>query len=438
MNSLHLPVSRDGQKRESMTLAMDGVSASGGRAGLSPCHVAVRQGEVVGLAGLEGSGQGLFLRLAAGLERPETGKIRVAGEDMTGKDHHAYRARRVTFLPAGRLEEGLMPGLTITEHFALHQEQGMMIHWPKARERAEQGIERFRIRGSPLSAAESLSGGNQQRLLLALLPANPSLLLLEHPTRGLDMDSVQWVWEKLMAYAARGNEHCFFFCRAGRDLSNGRSGPRVFQRGRGEGRQDLRYDHGGACEGHRRQRIAMLLFPENSRPKELLIRAFFIAGGVFCLTSLVLLVAGAPPWPAFYHLFVGALGSWSKLAQVLMVWIPLTLCACGLLYSFRIGLWNIGVEGQVVAGAIASTAVLRFGVESGSPSLMIVMAFAGGMLGGSVWAILAGFLKTKGGVNEIFGGLGLNFVAQGITLWLIFGPWKRPGVGSMSGTEALP
>jgi simple sugar transport system permease protein len=182
----------------------------------------------------------------------------------------------------------------------------------------------------------------------------------------------------------------------------------------------------------------MSVFAENSGPRELLLRAFFIAGGVFCLTSLVLLVAGAPPWPAFYHLFLGALGSWNKLAQVLMVWIPLTLCACGLLYSFRIGLWNIGVEGQVVAGAIASTGVLRFGVESGSPALMILMAFAAGTLGGSLWAILAGFLKTKGGVNEIFGGLGLNFVAQGITLWLIFGPWKRPGVGSMSGTELFP
>jgi len=179
-------------------------------------------------------------------------------------------------------------------------------------------------------------------------------------------------------------------------------------------------------------------FPEKSLAKELLLRVFFIAGGVFCLTSLVLLVAGTPPWPAFYHLFLGALGSWSKLTQVLMVWIPLTLCACGLLYSFRIGLWNIGVEGQVVAGAIASTAVLRFGVESGAPGLMLVLAFAAGMVGGSVWAVLAGFLKTKGGVNEIFGGLGLNFVAQGITLWLIFGPWKRPGVGSMSGTELFP
>ena len=55
-----------------------------------------------------------------------------------------------------------------------------------------------------------------------------------------------------------------------------------------------------------------------------------------------------------------------------------------------------------------------------------------------MWAALAGALKTFGGVNEIFGGLGLNFVATALTLWLIFGPWQRPGVGSMSGTEPFP
>jgi len=191
------------------TLAMEKVSGLGGRAGLNSCRVSVRRGEVVGLAGLEGSGQSLFLRLAAGLEKPQKGKIRVAGADVTGKDHHAYRARGVTFLPAGRLEEGLMPGLTIAEHFAIQQQKGMTIHWPKAREEAQRGIERFRIRGRPLSSAESLSGGNQQRLLLALLPAHPLLLLLEHPTRGLDLDSVQWVWEKLMTYAAQGTSIVF-------------------------------------------------------------------------------------------------------------------------------------------------------------------------------------------------------------------------------------
>jgi ABC-type uncharacterized transport system permease subunit len=174
------------------------------------------------------------------------------------------------------------------------------------------------------------------------------------------------------------------------------------------------------------------------RAKEALVEIFLMLAGVFCLTSLVLLMAGSSPLPAFKHLFMGSLGSWMKLSQVLTSWIPLTLCACGLVFSFRIGLWNIGIEGQVVAGAISATAVLRTGLEGDMPGLAILLAFLGGMLGGGLWAIIAGFLKTRGGVNEIFGGLGLNFVAQGITLWLIFGPWKRPGVASMSGTEVFP
>ncbi len=160
--------------------------------------------------------------------------------------------------------------------------------------------------------------------------------------------------------------------------------------------------------------------------------------GVLCLTTLILLIAGAPPFEAFKYLLLGSVGSWIKIGQVLTGWIPLCLCACGLVYSFRVGLWNIGVEGQVVIGAICGTAVLRMGLGNGPPALMIMLAFLGGALGGGLWAVFTGFLKTKGGVNEIFGGLGLNFVAQGITLWLIFGPWKRPGVASMSGTELFP
>jgi simple sugar transport system permease protein len=67
--------------------------------------------------------------------------------------------------------------------------------------------------------------------------------------------------------------------------------------------------------------------------------------------------------------------------------------------------------------------------------MIILLSMVAGMVGGALWALLAGGLKVFGGVNEIFSGLGLNFVATAITLWLIFGPWKRPGVGSMSGTE---
>jgi ABC-type uncharacterized transport system permease subunit len=159
---------------------------------------------------------------------------------------------------------------------------------------------------------------------------------------------------------------------------------------------------------------------------------------VFAFTSLILLLAGAPPLAAYYHIFKGSLGSWLKFSHVIKAWIPLTLCACGLLFTFRIGLWNIGIEGQVMMGAVFTTALLRLGLESRIPSMIILLSIVAGLIGGALWALIAGYLKTKGGVNEIFAGLGLNFVAQGVILWLIFGPWKRPGVASMSGTEVFP
>ena len=161
-------------------------------------------------------------------------------------------------------------------------------------------------------------------------------------------------------------------------------------------------------------------------------------GVVITFTILILVLSGAPPFAAFAQIIKGALGSWSKFAHVIKAWIPLTLCGMGPLYTFRIGLWNIGIEGLVIAGAIATTAMLKLGVDAGSPGLFMALAIGAGAAGGAFWAILAGWLKTKGGVHEIFAGLGLNFVAQGIALWLIFGPWKRPGVASMSGTEVFP
>lgn len=153
------------------------------------------------------------------------------------------------------------------------------------------------------------------------------------------------------------------------------------------------------------------------------------------LTIIVTLPAGANPFETLYVLFQGGLGSISKIGRVLAGWVPLTLCAVGLLVPFTARLWNIGVEGQVIMGAIFCTAALRPFDEGGV--LQILLAMGAAMLGGALWALVSGLLRVFGRVHEIFSGLGLNFVALGVTLWLIFGPWKRPGVASMSGTEPL-
>jgi simple sugar transport system permease protein len=152
--------------------------------------------------------------------------------------------------------------------------------------------------------------------------------------------------------------------------------------------------------------------------------------------ALLVLLTGQDPVGAFRLLIEGALGSPDKLADTIMVWVPLTLAATGLVVTFAAGLWNIGVEGQIVLGAIGAAFVAR--TVAAPPIVLVPMTLLVGVLFGIAWALLAGILKTRGRVHEIFGGLGLDFVAAGITLYLVIGPWARPGIASTSGTEPFP
>lgn len=158
----------------------------------------VREGEVLGLAGLEGSGQGLLLRACAGLEDIESGQVIVDGEDMTGFSYHLRRDRGIAFMGAGRLEEGLITGLSLTEHMVLAApEHEFVINWKEATDVTRDQIEKYQVVGSPGSTADQLSGGNQQRFMFSMLKTPLKLILLEHPTRGLDVRSTDWIWEQL-------------------------------------------------------------------------------------------------------------------------------------------------------------------------------------------------------------------------------------------------
>jgi simple sugar transport system ATP-binding protein len=199
------PSARKHKELGTQILRLDAIWAPGGRTGLCECTAIVRSGEVVGLAGLEGSGQDVFLRVASGLILPVKGRVILKGKDMTGSDYHKFKKSGAAFQPSSRLEEGLLPGLTITEHCALQKAGApLVIQWDQAQRSAQEKIQKFQVIGSPDTTVDSLSGGNQQRLLLSFLPDAPELLLLENPTRGLDLESVRWVWESLDAYTSQG------------------------------------------------------------------------------------------------------------------------------------------------------------------------------------------------------------------------------------------
>jgi simple sugar transport system ATP-binding protein len=159
----------------------------------------VRGGEIVGLAGLEGSGQRTLLRACAGLVGVDQGRVLLDGREVTGRPYRSFLDAGVSYMPAGRLEEGLLSGMTIAEHVALVTGTGgFVVDWREANAEAERRMRRFSIRGTPATTADALSGGNQQRLLLSLTPPNVRLLLMEHPTRGLDIASADWVWTQLL------------------------------------------------------------------------------------------------------------------------------------------------------------------------------------------------------------------------------------------------
>ena len=173
-------------------------------------NLEVCRGEVIGLAGMEGSGQNLFLRAVAGMVRTVGGQIMLDGRDLTGRNYHVFKENGVAFLPASRLEEGLVPGLTLTEHVILAEEStGFFINWDKGRQLTQKRITEFNVHGTPANTVESLSGGNQQRALLALLREPLTLLMLEHPTRGLDIESTIYIWSKLKERCQEGTSILF-------------------------------------------------------------------------------------------------------------------------------------------------------------------------------------------------------------------------------------
>lgn len=191
-------------------LELENLTISDWRLEVKGLSLRAREGEVIGLAGLEGSGQHLVMRTCAGLLKPSSGRIRIFDQDMTGRAYRDFIKAGIAYMPAGRLEEGLMAGMTLREHIALVEKNTpFFVEWTIATKEISQRIQEYNIKGKPETPVEELSGGNQQRTLLALLPRNPRLLLMEHPTRGLDMESTEYIWKLLSERAQQGTAILF-------------------------------------------------------------------------------------------------------------------------------------------------------------------------------------------------------------------------------------
>ena len=165
-----------------------------GVARLSDASFEVARGEIVGVAAIEGSGHRELIAALAGLRRPDAGTLELP--------------ERIALIPADRGHEALIPELTLAENVALRglgARRGLM-PWVAIAERAARLIERFSIAApGPGVAARALSGGNQQRLVVAReLEDAVDLVVADNPTRGLDLRATVFVHEQLRLAAAQG------------------------------------------------------------------------------------------------------------------------------------------------------------------------------------------------------------------------------------------
>lgn len=164
-----------------------------------------------------------------------------------------------------------------------------------------------------------------------------------------------------------------------------------------------------------------------------------VYGGMMGLAVLavagVFAASGVSPWEAWRTLLEGTLGDSQGLAEVLRRTLPLLLIGSGLTLAFRVGFFNIGAEGQLLAGAVASTGVALF-LPPGAWSLPLM--FLAGAVGGGLWTLPAAWLRSRVNVNEILTTLMLNPVAGSLVIALVTGPWRGEQVQGYTYTDAFP
>lgn len=146
-----------------------------------------------------------------------------------------------------------------------------------------------------------------------------------------------------------------------------------------------------------------------------------LAGGLF------ILLLGHNPFIVYGDMFSGAVGKPTALKETVKIAIPLLGAALAIAPAFKMRFWNIGAEGQILAGAIGATYVALFWADKlPRVPLLCVMGIAGAVVGG-LWGLVPGIFKAKWGTNETLFTLMLNYVALGFEKYLQHGPWKAPG-----------
>jgi ABC-type uncharacterized transport system ATPase subunit len=191
-------------------LRVRGLTDRAGR--LAPADLEVRGGEIVGLAGVDGSGQAELTQALAGLRPVGAGTVELDGRDVTHASIRARQAAGLGYVPDDRSDEGLVLGLPVYENAVLGRQRRpslrsrLVLSPRRMREHARRLVEAGDVRPRSVEApAQALSGGNQQKLLMSReLADDPAVLIVSQPTRGVDIAASRAIHRRLLAARDEG------------------------------------------------------------------------------------------------------------------------------------------------------------------------------------------------------------------------------------------
>ena len=189
-----------------------GLDAASGRRALEDVSFSLREGEIFGLAGVQGNGQRELADLVAGLIRPDRGSLRYRGESLEGLDPRRARRLGIRQVPEDRHRTGLVLDMSLSENLVLGEEgdpalrRAGLLSPALLEARARERIAAMDVMAAdPGQPARDLSGGNQQKLILAReLAHEPRLLVASQPTRGVDVGAIESIHRVLIEQRDRG------------------------------------------------------------------------------------------------------------------------------------------------------------------------------------------------------------------------------------------
>ena len=171
----------------------------------------VKRGEIYGIAGLVGAGRTELMHALFGLDRPDKGEIIFDGKPLHIRKPKDAIREGIAYVTEDRKQEGLVLEMSVGQNISLASmkelSRGLFINEREENSLVKDEIERLRIRlHSPRQLVKSLSGGNQQKVVLSKwMIKNPKLLILDEPTRGIDVGAKSEIYKLMCEYAARGN-----------------------------------------------------------------------------------------------------------------------------------------------------------------------------------------------------------------------------------------